>query len=257
MFTHLIANGDSFTAGDEMPDHSRDNRIRSNHTWAPVLTRALNIPVLGNIAWGANSPQAIARTTIESLHDLVTSLGVQPQGVLVGVMWGIVNRFEYVHQDRPGEWVPIYPTLAARGDAKATQWYKNFFSDYYGAYNYLESIRSLQSFLREHGFPFFMTTVCSPFDPSGKEDGYCDNPRLNYLRDLIDWESFYFVPHPSNAACGFRTWGVDNGYPTYPGHHLKEAAHADYVRMHLAPWVAKRFGFSLASEWIQQDRISS
>lgn len=230
MIKILVTNGDSNTAGDEMPD--------PGFTWPYRLAVACGFEGISNIAQGGNSPQAICRTTIEALHELVDVRKINPEELLFGIMWGIVERTEFA--DENGTWIKAYPS--AMDDPKIRPWYQHYQSAYFDLFRFLSSIHYLQLVLKSYGVRYFMASAVHPLEKGAAYDPLSrDFPSLRYLRGMIDWDAFHFVPHPTKQYRGFLAFAEEQDFPQFPYGHYREIAHEEYVKQHLGPWVKSRF----------------
>ena len=230
----FLANGDSFTAGDELADFSRKPFRRSAYTWAPVLSRFIQCDRFINAAASGNSPQAIARTTLEAVSAALKACCCRE--LLVGVMWGPVSRMEVA--DEAGEWQQLLPGKADHGLHKL--WFRHFHNDFYCTFSFLQSILTVQHFLKHLQISYFMLTVESAVQECVKLRAY---PAAAYLFDLVDWDVFYFLPQADCRYCGFYHWALQNGHSTYPQGHLRERSHEELVQVCLGPWVRSKFLF--------------
>ena len=96
--TLLIAGGDSFTFGSELPS--------GNHAWSALLAERMNMEYLCT-ALPAASNSSIRRRVINAVHQH------KHRDLFVAVMWSFPNRYEFrfaydtVNYDSP--WCSINP----------------------------------------------------------------------------------------------------------------------------------------------------
>lgn len=178
----LMTNGDSNTAGDELPDFSFQPYRHSRQTWAGQLQRFAAIPLFTNIAEGGSSSHAILRSTIKWVHGLKSQSEFRPEEVLIGIMWGLPQRFEVPDADR--RWLKIYPSGASHPVSNA--YYRYLHTDFFAFFTYFQNILLLQHFLEREGFPYFMTACYSKLRGENQTLSLRGCPEGEYLEDLID-----------------------------------------------------------------------
>ena len=236
--TVLIAGGDSFTYGSELPSQE--------HTWANLLATRKGWNIC-NTARPAASNSSIRRNVMNAVHKY------SELDLFVAVMWSFPNRYEFRfaydtgHIDSP--WYSINPwtyndenfeehfftkddqVLAAqqanRANAEAkgmTAFAKSYVDNvaiepYWEIYNSWCEIVMLQNYLIKHNIPYIFTQVDnSLFEYNDAMDG-----TLSTLRADIDMSRFVMDEGMFNWAK--RT--EQDFYTTHP----RESAHIEWINM--------------------------
>ena len=236
--TVLIAGGDSFTYGSELPSQE--------HTWANLLATRKGWNIC-NTARPAASNSSIRRNVMNAVHKY------SELDLFVAVMWSFPNRYEFRfaydtgHIDSP--WYSINPwtyndenfeehfftkdddVLAAqqanRANAEAkgmTAFAKSYIqnvaqTEYWEIYTSWCEIAMLQNYLVKHSIPYIFTQVDnSLFEYNDAMDG-----TLSTLRADIDMSRFVMDEGMFNWAK--RT--EQDFYTTHP----RESAHVEWINM--------------------------
>ena len=236
--TVLIAGGDSFTYGSELPSQE--------HAWANLLATRKGWNIC-NTARPAASNSSIRRNVMNAVHKY------RELDLFVVVMWSFPNRYEFRfaydtgHIDSP--WYSINPwtyndenfeehfftkdddVLAAqqanRANAEAkgmTAFAKSYIqnvaqTEYWEIYNSWCEIVMLQNYLIKHNIPYIFTQVDnSLFEYNDAMDG-----TLSTLRADIDMSRFVMDEGMFNWAK--RT--EQDFYTTHP----RESAHVEWINM--------------------------
>ena len=203
--TVLIAGGDSFTFGSELPSQE--------HAWANLLADKLNMNIW-NTARPAASNSAIRRNVMNAVHKY------RELDLFVAVMWSFPNRYEFRFAYDTGQldspWYSINPwtyndenfeehffnkddntlekQIENRKNAEAlgmTNFAKSYVQNvaqtkYWEIYNSWCEIVMLQNYLVKHNIPYVFTQVDnSLFEFNGKIDN-----TLTALRADIDMTKF-------------------------------------------------------------------
>lgn len=154
MIRLLLANGCSFTRGEELEDPGAQ-------AWPAVLGRMLGLPV-ANLARDWASNRRIVRTTVAQLAARCEEAGVRPDEVLVVILWTAMERHEYYH---PGQlmqwyvggrpiidnWEDIGPWRSGAGHRPSRAFYKHLYSSEGQSANLCVDWLMLDAFLREEG----------------------------------------------------------------------------------------------------------
>ncbi|MEV1118800.1 DUF6071 family protein [Actinosynnema sp. NPDC049800] len=151
MIRLLVANGCSFTAGQELRD-------RGTGAWPAVLAARLGVPV-ANLACGGGSNRRTVRTTVGNLDRVCREFGVPVGETLVVCMWTGVNRGEYHRRDRvdrpdlPHEtdWYRLGPWNLADDDGAADEHFRSMWTREGGTITLLTDWVLLDSYLRSRG----------------------------------------------------------------------------------------------------------
>lgn len=236
--TVLIAGGDSFTYGSELPGQE--------HAWANLLATRKDWNIC-NTARPAASNSSIRRNVMNAVHKY------KELDLFVAVMWSFPNRYEFRfaydtgHLDSP--WYSVNPwtyndekfeehfftkddkVLAAqqanRANAEAkgmTAFAKSYVqnvaqTEYWEIYNSWCEIVMLQNYLIKHNIPYIFTQVDnSLFECNSEMDG-----TLSTLRADIDMTKFVMDEGMFNWAKRTK----QDFYTTHP----RESAHIEWINM--------------------------
>lgn len=236
--TVLIAGGDSFTYGSELPGQE--------YAWANLLATRKEWNIC-NTARPAASNSAIRRNVMNAVHKY------RELDLFVAVMWSFTNRYEFRfaydtgHLDSP--WYSVNPwthneenfeehfftkdddVLAAqqanRANAEAkgmTAFAKSYVQNvaqtpYWEIYNSWCEIVMLQNYLIKHNIPYIFTQVDnSLFECNSAMDG-----TLTTLRSDIDMTKFIMDEGMFNWAKRTK----QQFYTTHP----RESAHIEWINM--------------------------
>ena len=236
--TVLIAGGDSFTYGSELPSQE--------HAWANLLATRKGWNIC-NTARPAASNSAIRRNVMNAVHKY------RELDLFVAVMWSFPNRYEFRfaydtgHIDSP--WYSINPwtyndqnfeehfftkddqVLAAqqanRANAEAkgmTAFAKSYVqnvaqTEYWEIYNSWCEIVMLQNYLIKHNIPYIFAQV----DNSLFECNSVMDSTLTTLRADIDMTKFVMDE-------GMFNWAKRTEQPFYTT-HPRESAHVEWINM--------------------------
>jgi hypothetical protein len=198
MYKRLLAFGDSFTYGYDLPDCVD---CPSKKTYAALLADWLEIPYFCH-AVGSNSNQGISRSILDS--DVTDT-------DLVLIMWTFEARQDFLFDGNRG-WSSVLPN---KNDSFADFFFKNIDkSDEYFAYLSHKEIYLIQNFLKQKNVQHInLSTVSSIY----KSIGY----RNTALSKLIDTESWLELPGPE----GFYNWALAKNLIVRGGGHANEEAH--------------------------------
>jgi len=236
--TVLIAGGDSFTYGSELPSQE--------HAWANLLATRKGWNIC-NTARPAASNSAIRRNVMNAVHKY------SELDLFVAVMWSFPNRYEFRfaydtgHIDSP--WYSINPwtyndenfeehfftkddqVLAAqqanRANAEAkgmTAFAKSYVqnvaqTEYWEIYTSWCEIVMLQNYLIKHNIPYIFTQV----DNSLFECNSAMDSTLTTLRADINMSRFVMDE-------GMFNWAKRTEQPFYTT-HPRESAHIEWINM--------------------------
>jgi hypothetical protein len=236
--TVLIAGGDSFTYGSELPSQE--------HAWANLLATRKGWNIC-NVARPAASNSSIRRNVMNAVHKY------RELDLFVAVMWSFPNRYEFRfaydtgHLDSP--WYSINPwtyndenfeehfftkddqVLAAqqanRANAEAkgmTAFAKSYVdnvaqTEYWEIYTSWCEIVMLQNYLIKHNIPYIFTQV----DNSLFECNSAMDSTLSTIRSDIDMSRFVVDEGMFNWAKRTK----QQFYTTHP----RESAHIEWINM--------------------------
>ena len=236
--TVLIAGGDSFTYGSELPSQ--------DHAWANLLATRKGWNIC-NTARPAASNSAIRRNVMNAVHKY------KELDLFVAVMWSFPNRYEFRFAYDTGQidspWYSINPwtyneenfeehfftkddsILAAqqanRANAEAkgmTAFAKSYIqnvaeTEYWEIYTSWCEIAMLQNYLIKHNIPYIFTQVDnSLFEYNGVMDS-----TLSTLRSDIDMTKFIMDE-------GMFNWAKHTKQQFYTT-HPRESAHVEWINM--------------------------
>jgi hypothetical protein len=236
--TVLIAGGDSFTYGSELPSQE--------HAWANLLATRKGWNIC-NTARPAASNSSIRRNVMNAVHKY------RELDLFVAVMWSFPNRYEFRFAYDTGHlgspWYSINPwthneenfeehfftkddqVLAAqqanRANAEAkgmTAFAKSYVqnvaqTEYWEIYNSWCEIVMLQNYLIKHNIPYIFTQV----DNSLFEINSAMDITLATLRADIDMTKFVLDEGMFNWAKRTK----QQFYTTHP----RESAHIEWINM--------------------------
>jgi len=206
--------GDSFTAGDELPDWS-PKALNQNEpypisqlAWPALLEKQLNVPVK-NLGRGGCGNTRIVKRAIDA-----TLSGAD----IVIVAWSNPSRIELA--DEQGLF-DAWPTRNADTIAAAfirsilIKWFavhQNNMCDQWSYTAWLRQIILLQSFFKTHNQKYLMLSA----DPLHKHAKY----RNNFLSLRNEVDPTYFIGWPNNSMLDWA-----HGLPKGPGCHFLEEGH--------------------------------
>jgi hypothetical protein len=185
-----------------------------NCSWAYQLANIKGYE-LHNYAFPCIGNGIIAKRLIYNLEKL----NPNPEETIVGVMWSAPDRHEfYINEpkklDNIDGWVdnPINVTENKNWFLVSPHWETKFSKNYYEEYhttigNFIRTIENIllvQSYLKNKGYRYFMTTMMNMFEIENANIGLMiDNEEISYLYNLIDKEKFLPVR-------GCYNWVIDN-----------------------------------------------
>jgi len=247
--TTLIAAGDSFTYGSELPDCAgRSSKL----TWSALLAERNGWDYLCIAKPGCGN-QSIARRVIDAV-----STANEP--VVVAVMWTMLGRrevgispyiasklseHEYNQQDLDGNWINLNIWQTQDYDSKRLkfnnpdQWFneklrtqcdlyqqhniKDLATHYFNTISQEDHIRSscesiyiLQNFLKNRSVPVIFANVTDDLQ------AVFTNGYLGRDLDRSDWITLQ----------GFNDWSTANKYESSPMGHPPEEAHRQWLNEH-------------------------
>jgi hypothetical protein len=193
MIKSILALGDSFTYGDELPDagYTRDPAIMETYiydkpstlAWPSILANLLNADV-NNMAMSAGSNGRIFR--------LATDLSLKKPVDLVVCGWTDISRpdFIYKHVDMPvtfnSTWFEKpFPWIK-------DNWFKYHYHDDYGMQQWLTQVITLQNHFKQKKQKYIFVKSF------GSDSEYNIMKKFQYLADEID--SAYYIGFRSNEA---------------------------------------------------------
>lgn len=232
----LITSGCSFS---QVPN--------SDLSWPIPLSKALNLDVECH-GRGACGNGIISRTIIHAVSNALKTY--RPDEILVGIMWSGLDRFEFYNKDLdleitkmamgnpyytnpqnivgPNHYNVVYPTWE---DELSKMFYKNIYSDDWGAIVGIEHILRTQWYLKLNNIKYFMTGYGSDSYP---QRGVENTPDVKFLFDLIDWDEWVEERNMDN-------WAISTGLPYREGsNHPSTEMHKKYVHEHIIPHLKKK-----------------
>jgi hypothetical protein len=220
----LVAGGDSFVWGSELADSPNGGPIGfSSNTFPALLAKQYGFEY-NCAAYPGNSNNAIARTTILACKQAENQ-------VAVIVTWTFMPRFEFRFNNK---WESINPHNCKKEfSAFSDYFFKHVGLDrVYQSYNTLQSILTLQTYLKEHNIPYMFTA---------SDNNFCSDPNslpedTRTLWELVDWNQWWFFPEANEhwlttTPRGFYQWAMENKYTIGPHGHPLEDAHKDAAEL--------------------------
>lgn len=221
--TVLIAGGDSFTYGSELPSQE--------HTWANLLAQRKGWNIC-NTAKPGYSNSAIRRNVMNAVNQF------KDLDLYVAVMWSFPNRYEFRFTfdtgQRESPWYSINPftpptfTNQAHTDNAnskgITEFVDNYVKNvaidpYWEIYNSWFEIVMLQNYLIKHNIKYvFMTVDHTIF----KSQLVLDTTLKTLISDI---DMYKFIDQEGMFTWAKRT--KQDFYTTHP----KESAHIEWINM--------------------------
>lgn len=231
----LIAGGDSFIFGNELPDWYSNPQQYSQFTFPSLWAKQtlVNNVFVGyhSCARPGNSNDAIQRMTIQNIEQLQNEK--PKEEILIVVAWTFVPRFEFPFEfsidspDSPFATISVYEQ-SNRSAVKdfAKTFFKNVSVHWYQHYNTVKSILILQNYLNYKKIPYLFTMT------DNIVLSYQNDDQLNPYWKMVDFSKWFFFPpanepHNTTTPRGFYQWAVENKYPVGPDKHPLEQAHHD------------------------------
>jgi hypothetical protein len=221
--TVLIAGGDSFTYGSELPSQE--------HTWANLIAKRKGWNIC-NTAKPGYSNSAIRRNVMNAVNQY------KDLDLYVAVMWSFPNRYEfrftYDTGQRESPWYSINPFTPPtftnqahtdNADSKGiTEFVGNYVKNvaidpYWEIYNTWCEIVMLQNYLTKHNIKYFFMTV----DHTIFKSQLVLDTTLKTLIADIDISKFMDQE-------GMFTWAKRTKQEFYTT-HPRESAHIEWINM--------------------------
>jgi len=221
--TVLIAGGDSFTYGSELPSQE--------HTWANLIAKRKGWNIC-NTAKPGYSNSAIRRNVMNAVNQY------KDLDLYVAVMWSFPNRYEfrfaYDTGQRESPWYSINPFTPPtftnqahtdNADSKGiTEFVGNYVKNvaidpYWEIYNTWCEIVMLQNYLTKHNIKYFFMTV----DHTIFKSQLVLDTTLKTLIADIDMSKFIDQE-------GMFTWAKRTKQEFYTT-HPRESAHIEWINM--------------------------
>ena len=228
--TVLIAGGDSFTYGSELPSQE--------YTWANLLAKRKGWEII-NTSKPGNSNSAIRRNVMNAVNKFRSGPGIYHNlDIYVVVMWSFRNRYEFRFAYDTGQkdspWYSINPWTPSEHTQEshlnkadnnginsfADSYVKNIaIEEYWEVYNTWSEIIMLQNYLYKHNIKFtFMTVDHHIFNHNVQIDSTLKALFLDFHMDkFVDKEGMY-------------TWAKRTNQEFYTT-HPKESAHEEWINM--------------------------
>ena len=253
----LYATGDSFTYGAELADYPdkkvcSDNEYREKYAYPARLAEYLGLEKAINEGVPGGSNTSIMRKSMTFLSQWIAD-GKSPSEVFVVIGWSMPRRTEFFYTGFHNEgryvevrdtddgyiqhylniWLnPLWPTEVR--DFFET--YKRYFS--WGGESqtrYAIYLLSMQSFLKQHGFPYLFFNSCWEARPEISESGI--------IFSLIDQTRF---PGLQNKIESMNNWCTyvakkkqqPRGHPNEEGHDAWAKHLTDYITSNNLLWLS-------------------
>jgi hypothetical protein len=241
----LITGGCSFS--DCSNEHTK--------TWPKHLAEILAAYKPVHTGQGSHGNGIISRKVIYEVQHYLQQ-GVNPEDILVGVMWSGPNRYDIFsdasppgYNDSANEETNLYenPTKFVRENSEK-QWYifnhswqKNYFnSAYYKLYHNevmhqlltVEHILRVQWFLKSLNIKYFM----SCYTDKVFSDKFTSHPEVKYLYDLIDFDQFLPIKGEYEWCRDISAFEFPDPNDMHPG----SEQHQDFVKKVVSPWLESK-----------------
>jgi hypothetical protein len=215
----VLVVGDSFTAGDELPDYravSGHRDVTSKFAW-PALLANNNSWTVDNFGKGGASNDRSIRVVFDEINKNYD---------LIILAWTTYDRFEISKTNnqslaKPIETINVNFNVAQKMTPKldwAVEFYLHHNDRFYNYQKWLRQIIMMQSYLKQIGQKYLF---CNTFGIMSdlREDAYNDfMPKLEYLTKQVDGK--YYIGWPD---MGMLDWMGDcskgpGGHPLELGH---------------------------------------
>jgi len=229
----LYATGDSYTYGAELAEDSHtkcyDNAYREKHAYPARLAEHLGLEGVINEGLGGSSNTYMMRKAMTFLSQWIAD-GKSPSDVFVVIGWTMTRRTEFFYSQRIEKsevkdteegYIQYHPNYWTnpRWPAEVKEFfktYKKYFScSGEGHTRYALSLLSMQSFLKQHGFPYLFFNACWAARPEITESGV--------IFSLVDQTRFLGLEDTTksmNHWCTYvaKTEQLGRGHPNEAGH---------------------------------------
>lgn len=229
MIRLLVANGCSYTRGEELPDPKAQ-------AWPVLLARRLGIEVVNLAADGASN-RRIVRSTVAELEGLRAARSLRPDEVLTVVAWSQSSRWEYysererqaLHQDPPDlpvdrHWQRIGSWLERTGHRPSRAFYDHLWSEPGQLTGWFLDWALLDTYLRQFGY-HTRYAFAFPIPPTIPE------PAAPFARLLPASDTWGGLP----PAEGMSFMELARATPRGPGGHPLAEGHEAFAGK-LAAW---------------------
>ena len=234
----VLAGGDSFIFGAEMPDCTWQQA--SKLTIPSLLSNSIGVDYHCCAKIG-NSNSAIVRQIMNDCEQY------KDQKLAVFVMWTFRNRHEFMFNHAIDgveyPWYSISPWRISTGLVKdfSNTFYKHVGSNTtYEVYQSLKEIVLLQQYLKTNNIPYMFTHADDSFKPHSTNT----NISVKTLYNQVDWDQWFIFPDQSKQSDiasnnfyqttlpnGFYKWAVNNQYPIGEKNHPLTQAHVDAAKL--------------------------
>lgn len=221
----LISGGCSFT---QVPGMHKN--------WPAFLSSKLGIPAHFCGAGSAGN-DLISRRVIHRVTKCLEN-NIDPENILVGVMWSGVNRHGFFLREKPDDYYKItnytnsysysnpnrlvkednfYIVNSGWNDGLSRMFLKYFYDELALYMISLEHVLRLQWFLKLRNIKYFFTTYSDDSILGLSHDGLKDSPEISYLVNQLDLDNFLDVPDMNfwnKNHSNFRFPGKQDNHPT-------------------------------------------
>jgi len=229
---HVYAVGDSFTYGDELAEGEVrgvciDDEYRLKHVYPTRVAYHLSVPLdnVINDGTGAGSNCRCVRRAMKFTSDWMDQ-GNDPTKLLVIIGWSMPRRTEfYQSPDREGlegeeYYIKYYQNFYDKKDVSAK--FMRLYGDHFvsaGESNarYSTHLVTMQSYLKEYGFPYFFFNSCWKARP--------DKTQNSSVFKLVDRDRFFRFDDRLGTLSNYLTFEkklemLPRGHPTEKGHDI-------------------------------------
>ena len=247
----LYATGDSFTYGAELAEHPDrvvcyDHEYRERHAYPTRLAKYLGLEQSINEGMGGGSNTHMVRKAMTFLSQWIAD-GKSPSDVFVVIGWSMPRRIEFFYNQRIEEqksevkdiesgYIQYFPDCwnGPRWGKGYTAEVNDFFETYHKYFSwsgesntrYAIYLLSMQSFLKQHGFPYLFFNSCWEARPEISESGI--------IFSLIDQTRFPGLQNKKESMNHWCTYAAKK--KQQPRGHPNEAAHGVWAE-HLAEYI--------------------
>jgi hypothetical protein len=247
----IVAGGDSFTFGSELPDQIKNTPSLS--TYPALLAKEISAEYYCAARPG-NANNAISRMTLAACENLKN----QNKKIGAIVTWTFTNRYEFKFNCSDGQEIDPWYSISAwslldnisdieqefifknriisyvqQKNLRIAQKYgiadfaKIFFKhvgndEYYELYSSLKEIVFLQNYFVTNNIPYLFIPAENYFYNHScyyrRKDEFIDS-----LYNQIDWSKWFFFESDTAELKGFYSWAVENKYPMGTTHPLEQA----------------------------------
>jgi len=254
----LYATGDSFTYGAELAEYPGkrvcyDHKYREKHAYPARLAEHLGLEKAINEGFGGGSNNYIIRKAMTFLSQWIAD-GKPPSEVFVVVGWSFPSRNEFFfpRQDTHNiKYLDVKDNEEGYIQHFSNMWvdptWPNDVKKFVGVYTnrfmwggegntrYAIYLLGMQSFLKQHGFPYLFFNSCWSATPEVSESGI-----IFSLIDQTRCLGLYDKMEGMNCWCTYvkKTKQLPHGHPNEDGHDAWAKHLADHITSNNLLWLS-------------------